>query len=327
MPLEQQALGDKRVNIDEPRWDQSTYWGRAQHFFTVTNPLNLLCSNKELEHSKDVVTRYRSGEKMEGLTLEELWKCKHIYDSAYHPETGEKVVLVGRMSAQVPMNMMITGCMMAFYKTTPQVVFWQWVNQSFNAVVNYSNRSGKDPIPQSQLAFSYVLATSGALATALSLNSLTRRMPPIVGRFVPFAAVAAANCVNIPMMRMRELQEGITVMSEDDKEFGQSPTVAKYAISMVVLSRIGMASPGMMIPPIFMNALEKKGFFARYPWANAPMSVSLAGLCLLFATPMCCALFPQKASVAVSSLEPELQKKIKSETDGKVQTVYYHKGL
>lgn len=48
-------------------------------------------------------------------------------------------------------------------------------------------------------------------------------------------------------------------MSEDDKEFGQSPTVAKYAISMVVLSRIGMASPGMMIPPIFMNALEKKG--------------------------------------------------------------------
>lgn len=48
-------------------------------------------------------------------------------------------------------------------------------------------------------------------------------------------------------------------MSENDQELGQSSTAATWAISMVVFSRIGMASPGMVIPPIFMNALEKKG--------------------------------------------------------------------
>ncbi|XP_023062217.1 sideroflexin-3 isoform X1 [Piliocolobus tephrosceles] len=248
------------INIQEPRWDQSTFLGRARHFFTVTDPRNLLLSAAQLETSRNIVQNYRAGVVTPGITEDQLWRAKYVYDSAFHPDTGEKVVLIGRMSAQVPMNMTITGCMLTFYRKTPTVVFWQWVNQSFNAIVNYSNRSGDTPITVRQLGTAYVSATTGAVATALGLKSLTKHLPPLVGRFVPFAAVAAANCINIPLMRQRELQVGIPVADEAGQRLGYSVTAAKQGIFQVVISRICMAIPAMAIPPLIMDTLEKKDF-------------------------------------------------------------------
>ncbi|KAF4090238.1 hypothetical protein AMELA_G00049720 [Ameiurus melas] len=314
------------INIKEPQWDQSTFMGRAQHFFTVTNPRNVLLSNEVLDDARVIVEDYRKGIVKPGLTEDQLWRAKYIYDSAFHPDTGEKMLLIGRMSAQVPMNMTITGCMLTFYRTTPAVVFWQWVNQSFNAIVNYTNRSGDAPISVNQLGAAYVSATTGAVVTALGLKSLTKHLPAIISRFVPFAAVAAANCINIPFMRQRELKYGIPVTDEEGNRLGESASAAQQAIIQVVVSRIGMAVPAMAIPPVIMNALEKKAFMKRFPVLNAPVQVGLVGLCLVFATPLCCALFPQKSSMKLSRLEPELQERIRQSSPNTTM-VYFNKGL
>ncbi|ERE80901.1 sideroflexin-1 [Cricetulus griseus] len=314
------------INIKEPRWDQSTFVGRANHFFTVTDPRNILLTNEQLENARKVVHDYRQGIIPAGLTENELWRAKYVYDSAFHPDTGEKMILIGRMSAQVPMNMTITGCMMTFYRTTPAVLFWQWINQSFNAVVNYTNRSGDAPLTVNELGTAYVSATTGAVATALGLNALTKRVSPLIGRFVPFAAVAAANCINIPLMRQRELKVGIPVTDENGTRLGESTNAAKQAITQVVISRILMAAPGMAIPPFIMNTLEKKAFLKRFPWMSAPIQVTLVGFCLVFATPLCCALFPQKSSMSVTSLEDELQASIQR-SHPELRRVYFNKGL
>uniref|UniRef100_U5EL09 Sidoreflexin n=1 Tax=Corethrella appendiculata TaxID=1370023 RepID=U5EL09_9DIPT len=316
-----------QINLDEPQYDQSTYINRAKHFLIVTNPLNVFASSEELKRAAKIVNDYRAGKPVPDVkNVDELYAAKYLYDSAFHPDTGEKMMLVGRMSAQVPMNMTITGCMMTFYKSTPAVIFWQWANQSFNALVNYTNRSGASPISKEQLFTSYCMATGGALITALSLNRMVKNAPPLVGRLVPLAAVAAANCINIPLMRIQELKNGITVIDNDGKAYGESLTAAREGITAVVFSRVAMAMPGMVFTPVLMNYLDKKGVLKRIPWANSPIQILFCGFCLTFATPLCCALFSQKASISVDRLESEIQEKIKK-SNPDLKTVYYNKGL
>lgn len=65
------------------------------------------------------------------------------------------------------------------FRTSTAVVFWQWVNQSFNALVNYTNRNAKSPISTNQLVIAYVSATSSAMLTAVGYKAfLAKRASP-----------------------------------------------------------------------------------------------------------------------------------------------------
>lgn len=319
-----------RLNLDQSRYDQSTFEGRAKHFFATTNPLNVLASDDELESAKTIVFSYKAGKEDKKLTDDQIWKAKELYDSAYHSQTGEKLFLPGRMSFQVPGNMTITGCMMTFYKSTPAVIFWQVANQSFNSLVNYTNRNASAAVTTEQLGYAYVAATSASVITALGFNRIIAMSPSlsagIVGRLVPLLAVAAANCVNIPLMRQQEIKNGITIETADGQDAGLSGNAAIAAISQVIPSRIGMAVPGMFIPPVVMMSLEKTPSFVKNPWLKAPTTVLLTGFCLTFSTPLCCAVFPQRASIEFKELEPALQESLKKKFPGHA-VFYYNKGL
>ncbi|EPY82219.1 sideroflexin-1 [Camelus ferus] len=290
------------INIREPRWDQSTFVGRANHFFTVTDPRNILLTNEQLEDARKVVHDYSSLPP----ALQYNHPCIHIFLS---PD-GDNI-------------MQKASC----HKlgTTPAVLFWQWINQSFNAVVNYTNRSGDAPLTVNELGTAYVSATTGAVATALGLNALTKHVSPLIGRFVPFAAVAAANCINIPLMRQRELKVGIPVTDENGNRVGESANAAKQAITQVVVSRILMAAPGMAIPPFIMNTLEKKAFLKRLMLRYTLISVT-SRIPSWVIMKRWGVLGMIRFSMSVTSLEEELRAKIR-ETRPDLQRVYFNKGL
>jgi sideroflexin-1/3 len=72
-------MSNQVINIDEPRYDQSTYIGRAKHFFVTTNPLNILASDKELENAKDIVESFRKSKSLpSNVTVDQLWQAKYL---------------------------------------------------------------------------------------------------------------------------------------------------------------------------------------------------------------------------------------------------------
>jgi hypothetical protein len=239
--------------------------------------------------------------------------------------------------------MAITGAMLQFYKTAPAVIFWQFVNQTFNAVVNYTNRNANSPVTTTQLGVAYVSATTSALVASLGSKSfLEKRVSPFFLRYVPFIAVAAANCVNIPLMRQNEIIHGIDVEDEDGNIVGKSRLASAVGITQVTISRICMAAPGMLLLPILMERLEKRAWFNRIKFLHAPFQVLLCGAFLIvmvifllipsllykfydhFQVPAACSIFPQRASLEITTIkraEPEFNSETKN---GKV---YFNKGL
>ena len=47
------------LDLESPRWDQSTFVGRFKHFLNITDARLSLCTDKQLEDAKELVMQYK----------------------------------------------------------------------------------------------------------------------------------------------------------------------------------------------------------------------------------------------------------------------------
>lgn len=105
-----------RMNLDEPLWDQKSFLGRFKYFLWMTDFRTCVEKEENLDNAKLLLQQYRQGTEPPGTTRDQLIYARKLYESSFHPDTGEKQNVFGRMSFQVPGGMAITGAMLQFYR-------------------------------------------------------------------------------------------------------------------------------------------------------------------------------------------------------------------
>lgn len=319
------------VPLPGSRYDLTTYMGRVRHCADISDPTMLLTTSSQLEHSRQLIAKFRNGELKE--MTPELWHAKKVLDSTVHPDTGETVLLPFRMSSCVLSNLVVTAGMLNPGMGAVGTLFWQVANQSLNVAVNISNANKSHPLSTTQLITNYAIAVTSSCGVALGLNAIVPRLKNvgastklILGRLVPFAAVVSAGIVNVFAMRSQEIKKGISVFDKDGNEVGTSKTAAIYAVGETAASRVINATPIMVIPPLILVRLQRGLLKGKGLFAQTAANLGLIAVTSFAVLPFALAVFPQYQPIAVSKLEQDLQGK-KDKDGNAIETVYFNRGI
>eukprot|EP00164_Ancoracysta_twista_P013632 GFYU01021845.1.p1 GENE.GFYU01021845.1~~GFYU01021845.1.p1 ORF type:complete len:333 (-),score=79.35 GFYU01021845.1:263-1261(-) len=318
---------------DKPRFDQSTYTGRVRHFMDMVDPSTLLASKTDLLRAKDILQKYEAGFVDSGVTNVDLWEARKLRDSTLHPDTGEKILAPLRMSGFVPTNIPICVGLLMPNQSIYMTIFWQWINQSYNLASNFANRNASTEMTTQEILTAYGIAVTTSCSIAVGLGHAvkqykfpTEAMRTLVSRTVPFFAVSSAGALNVILMRMKEMSEGVDVRDKDGNVLGTSEIAGKKAVLQTAFSRAIVPMPVLLLPPLIMQPILNSKLLKANKRLAMPFEVLTLSVCLFAFLPCGLALFPQVAEVPVTDLEQKFHDR--RNKDGEhIKTVYFNKGL
>ncbi len=150
--------------------------------------------------------------------IEEIKYANRVIGSAVHPDTGKTIPFYMRMSGFVYFNVPIVMAVLFTKNQTPAFnAFLQFVNQTYNAAMNYGNRNASANYSVQDLGMGYTAACVTSVGLALYtrtafkglLNRLTGPRYLFFHTFLNFISAAFAGVANMSLMRYKELQDGV----------------------------------------------------------------------------------------------------------------------
>ena len=333
---------DDLVKIDfKTQWwvkhDISTKLGRLRHWFRIADPLKCFVGEKELRDNQILIDKAAS-QSVDGVgrfTREEaasLQFKKVQLLSCIHPDTGDVVPFFARSSAFVVSNIPIVTAMMLSPPTIATTVFWQWVNQTYNAVFNFGNRNASSTITDRQMAESYALACGSSITAALTLRKMTNivfgnrtgLLASVANSIVVYGAVAFSSSLNVYCMRKTEMDSGVSVMEPDTMQsVGKSKVAAEMAIRQTIIGRVVYCVPIFFTKPVLEGIFSALKILPKNKVLRFFTDLSFITFGLWLAVPVNGCLYPQYSPIGVDKLEPE----IKERCGTKFTHLVYNKGV
>lgn len=293
------------------RFDQSSFSGRFFRMLLMCDPRLLLFDEKEARQYLDMVNNYKTIRDGTAETDRILWEAKRISDAALHPETTEWIPRAFRMSGYLVFNGPICIAMVCA-NSTLSLLFWSWLNQSQNALVNYYNRSASSKTSNDTLVKSYVAAVGSALLIAFGLENFVQNHfsgdeAAALARFISFPSAIIASSLNCFIVRSPEIKSGVPLLTESGKNVlpGETSCIAaKRGVYGTTASRAILQIPTFCISPLVLDSLPPlQQFIQTNPSSEVPITTFLLLLSFGIGLPMVVGLLPQISGIAVDDVE------------------------
>lgn len=314
------------------QYDQTTFMGRFTRCIKMMDVTTLFFTSSKREALLQTYLQVK--EKRDGwkkISVEDYYYAERNVMTIYHPDTMKPVFWPGRFAAFVPLKLFIYFAMLQPSQQTPMLGFlWQWVNQTYNCMLNYCNRNISKPTNFMEVLQSYFLAVAVSGGIAIGGGKLAPRVSPFVRLFVPFTAVAGANWANLAFVRSSDFMNGVTLRDSetDEKLPGFSRRAGAIGLAQVGFARLFVPLIILVGPPLCLKALfsPRFPFLLARPYLKTPVNASIITFTLLYPSSACLAFYPQYVTLPVESVEQKYHN-LKNSKGKKITHVTFNRGL